>query len=109
MYSSSFSINSQHVGISPDRSGLRHQLPTRPRFYRDRRDFRCAPTSPINHQPSTIVYLTYPIQCYHLMADDAHEKPAPNAARMMISPSSNLPLDRASDIAMGMDAAVVFP
>ena len=46
---------------------------------------------------------------HHRMAAEAQVKPEPNDATMMISPSENFPSLYASDMAMGMEAAVVFP
>ena len=46
---------------------------------------------------------------YHLMAVEAQVNPAPNAAKIMISSDENNPLFLASHIAIGIDAAVVFP
>ena len=43
------------------------------------------------------------------MAADAQVNPDPKAAKMTISPGEILPSAYASDMAMGMEAAVVLP
>ena len=46
---------------------------------------------------------------YHRISAEAHVNPLPNAARQIRSPSFIRPSAQASLIAMGIDAAVVFP
>ena len=46
---------------------------------------------------------------YHLMRAEPHVNPLPNAAIQIKSPSLILPCSNASDIAIGIEAAVVFP
>jgi hypothetical protein len=46
---------------------------------------------------------------YHRISAEAHVKPLPNAAKQITSFSLILPSAQASLMAMGMEAAVVFP